>query len=273
VIDEMETEGALGGEYRVLPIEKCVPNEWNPNEMDEETLNKLSDNIDEVGFIDPIQVVRIDRGDGAEVYQILGGEHRWQACKYSGKTHIPAIVLTSDIWKDEDLKKFVTVRLNALRGEINTEKFVKLWTDLARRYEAKEMQNLLAFTDNSAYKSLTKGLVQDIVSMDLPASVKDQFKKKIKEEKLTVGGISKLLNELFSKYGSTVPNRYLFFDYGNKEHLWVPVDDRLWKHLTMLMNAVSEENVSATEVFKDMLRLYDLNRLKRLPKVISTDEQ
>jgi ParB family chromosome partitioning protein len=77
-----------------IPIDKIVPNTWNPNVMDDETFNRLAEEIQDVGMIDPIQVVPIEGEE--EKYMILGGEHRWRVMKVLGYETIPCIVLTDE---------------------------------------------------------------------------------------------------------------------------------------------------------------------------------
>jgi hypothetical protein len=235
--------------------------------MDDETLNRLAAEIEDVGMIDPIQVVKVEPDKDGKEYMILGGEHRWRASSYVGRESIPAVVLTDDKWQDEDTQKFVTMRLNALKGDLNPHKFALLYKDLAKRYSHGDMQRLMAFSDDARYKELTKGLVDKVKGSNLPDFVKDEFVKKVKEKKHTVDGLSKILNRLFKEYGSTLQNHYMFFEYGGKKHLKVQVDKHLWGKLEGVMELVSRHGVSAAEVFKDMIRGYDADRIEMMPKV------
>jgi len=56
-------------EYKKLKIDELKPNEYNPNEMTEATLNHLVAEMKRVGFLQPVLVnkKRI----------IIDGEHRW----------------------------------------------------------------------------------------------------------------------------------------------------------------------------------------------------
>ena len=55
-----------------IPVTRFVPNEDNPQEMDEKTFNELVDGILQNGMIAPITVVSIDDGK----YRIIGGGNR-----------------------------------------------------------------------------------------------------------------------------------------------------------------------------------------------------
>ena len=85
-----------------VPIDLCDPTESNPNSMDQETFNTLTEEIEgkeenTPGFIEPIHVVPLENGR----YQIVGGEHRWRAKRSLGHKRIPAIVLFDKKWKSE----------------------------------------------------------------------------------------------------------------------------------------------------------------------------
>jgi uncharacterized ParB-like nuclease family protein len=108
-----------------IPLEQLRPNPWNPNEMDDAAFNRLAEELQDVGMIDPIQVVPMEDG----LYRIIGGEHRYQVARTLGWKTLPCVVLSEARWKDEDLQKLVTVRLNVLRGKINPERMVSPYFD------------------------------------------------------------------------------------------------------------------------------------------------
>ena len=54
----------------------------------------------------------------------------------------------------------------------------------------------------------------------------------------TVDDLSRILNEMFSRYGDTLKHNYMVFQYGGKTHLWVMMNDKLKKKL---IDQVTEE--------------------------------
>ncbi len=62
-----------------VPLEKCRPNQWNPNRMNKKEFEALKLSIKENGQTKPIQVRPIKDG-----YEILGGYHTWLAMKELG---------------------------------------------------------------------------------------------------------------------------------------------------------------------------------------------
>jgi ParB/RepB/Spo0J family partition protein len=104
---------------KVLPtvdieVSKLVPHPENPNVMKDGEFNKLSENIDEIGFAEPIHVALNKDG----TYTIIGGEHRYRAASLREIETLPAIVLDDleegkDNW--ENKRRFQLVRLNAIK--------------------------------------------------------------------------------------------------------------------------------------------------------------
>jgi ParB family chromosome partitioning protein len=63
--------------YEEISIDNITPRGMQVREIfDKEELKELSDNIKEMGVIQPILVVERARGR----YEIVAGERRWKAC-------------------------------------------------------------------------------------------------------------------------------------------------------------------------------------------------
>lgn len=211
-----------GKEYRSIEIDKIEPNSWNINKMDDEEFNRLSKEIQEVGFITPIEVVQID-GD-TEKYRIIGGEHRWSVAKVLGFKEIDCTVLTDKKWKDEDLQKFVSIRLNIIKGKIDPERFIVLYEEMEKKYGSDSLKDLMGFTDDSAWGKLTSGIKDALKGSGLPEAVIDRFDEEIKELK-TIDGLSSILNKIFNEHGDTIKYNFLSFSFGSKEGLFVMCED------------------------------------------------
>lgn len=263
-------EGAkngLAGEYTLIDYERIRPNPWNPNEMDDETLNRLMYEIETLGMIEPIQVIQVEPDKDGRDYMIIGGEHRWMTMGYLNYEQVPSIVLTSKDWQDEDTQKFVTMRLNVLRGKLNPEKFKRLYQDLAKRYSHEDMKDQMGFTDDDAYKQATKDMVKRVSDSNLPEVIKEDFKKKVKDKKYTLQALSKILNDIFTKHGSTLDHHYIFFDYGGHRHVKIKSDKYLFDKVSEFVALAPQRGVSAMDLFKDMIRSYDVNRINSIPKL------
>ncbi|MBO7203585.1 MAG: ParB/RepB/Spo0J family partition protein [Bacteroidales bacterium] len=75
-----------------LPIDKIVPNPYQPRTNFEETaLAELSDSIQRLGIIQPITVRKVGNR-----YQIISGERRFKASQLAGLKTIPAYIKETD---------------------------------------------------------------------------------------------------------------------------------------------------------------------------------
>jgi len=209
-------------DYQLLtvPTDSLEPNDWNVQVQDEATFTRLREEIRKVGFIDPIQVFPKTTGK----YVILGGEHRWKAAMAEGLDSVPVIVLTDKRWDDEDLRKLVSVRVNILKGKIDSEKFAKLYNGLANKYGADALQAAFGFTNAKAFQSLLGSISKGLKGLDKDTQKK--FDENAKEAK-TVQELTSILNELFSKYGDTMDQNFIVFTHGKKQHIYVQMDHKL----------------------------------------------
>lgn len=84
-----EAEKAKEGVAQV-PIDEIYPNKNQPRvHFDQEKLEELARSIKEHGVIQPIVLVREEKG-----YKIIAGERRWRAAKMAGLSEMPAVLMT-----------------------------------------------------------------------------------------------------------------------------------------------------------------------------------
>lgn len=215
------TAAKTSARFELLSPDLLDSNSWNPNAMDQDDFNRLVAEIEEVGFIDPVQVVPVTDGR----YRIIGGEHRVAAARDLGLNVIPAMVLDGAKWQQEDLQKLVTVRLNVLKGSLNPEKMAVLYREMAGKYGEDALQSLFAFTDQHAWDKLVSNIKQGLSKAGLPKERRKEFEEKAKEAK-TLKDLERILNEMWSSYGDTVQLSYMVFTYGRREHLYVAMDQK-----------------------------------------------
>jgi ParB/RepB/Spo0J family partition protein len=217
-------------DMRLIPIDLIQPNSWNPQDQNEQTFQRLCDEIRDVGFIDPLEVVPLADGH----YRILGGEHRWQAAKLVGLEEVPCVVLMDAKWQDEDLQKFTTVRLNVLKGKLDPTRFAKLYQEMAEKYGAEALQQLMGFVDTKGFQKLV-GDVKRGLKKSLPKEMQDEFDEKAKEAK-TVEDLQQIIQSLFAKYGDTVNLSFMVFTYGKQEHVYVQMNSKTKKALDKVLS-------------------------------------
>jgi hypothetical protein len=223
-VERMADDDKQGAEIKVsedvtvvmIPADSIKQNSWNPNDLDDRTFNRLTDDIQRIGFLQPILVTPQEGG----IFRIVDGEHRFECAKLLDMEMIPCVVLDGDFAKDETAQKFQTMRMNLLRGTVDKRKLQALVQDLATNMPIEEVAEGMAFDDVDALRALI-----DDARRDLPPEMRKEFDK-AKEEIKTVEDLSLVLNRLFTKYGSTLPYNYMIMDFGGKEHIWVRLKDK-----------------------------------------------
>lgn len=247
-------------DLKYLPVDLLTPNTWNPQDQDEVTFNRLVDEIkpNSTGFIDVVQVVPMEDG----TYRILGGEHRWLAAKAADLDEIPCIVLTGEKWRDEDLQKFVTVRLNTIRGKVDPEKFLKLYREMVEKYGAEALQGLMGYTDQKAFLKLVDGMKRG-VKKSLSPEMSAEFDEKAKEAK-SVEDLQKILQNLFAKYGDTVKHSFMVFTHGKQEHIYIAMDRKMVRAMTKVMDYCKHTGTDINEFMAPITNEYLREATKRL---------
>jgi len=224
-----------------IPVELLHANEYNPNKQKDVTFNKLVENIEEIGFVEPIMVRPHTEKEGE--YEIISGHHRVEAAKIVGYTEIPCIIQ----WDfDEDMAKFQLVRMNVLRGELDPMKFTKLFNELSDKYGEELTKDMMALVDQKAFEKLYID-----VKKELPKDLQKKLEKTKKEIK-DVDGLSRILNQMFANYGNTLDYNFMVFTYGNKEHYWIQMDKDMKKVMDKLAEVSAESKTDINAIFKEI---------------------
>jgi hypothetical protein len=224
-----------------LPLSLFVKNERNPNKMSARDFDLLVDNIEQTGLTDPIlvrpasysQVATLVMGAGGHAravekeaiamglkFKIVGGHHRYDAAAYLGFETAPATVIMDPKF-DEKKETFQLVRMNTIHGKIDPAAFFKIYSDLQEDYTDEVLQEAFGFSDEAEWKRLINQTAKALPNKDL----QQKFKEAAAEIK-TIDGLSKLLNEMFTRYGDTVPFGYMIVDFGGQKSVWLRVSKK-----------------------------------------------
>jgi ParB-like chromosome segregation protein Spo0J len=153
-------------QLKTLKIKECVPNSWNPNEMNTRQFSSLKKAISKFGQTKPIQVAVWPNMKVKDGYVIVGGFHTWKVMGELGATEIEANVHE---FKTEDEAKLYGLTDN-IHGSNQQLKLGKLAYELTQSgYSIKEIAQNLGEEDVN---------VKD--ALDL---VKDDIEKKMAELK------------------------------------------------------------------------------------------
>src|SRR5216683_3342693 len=142
--------GDIGRTYGNIPIEKIVPNPFQPRKkFDQQKLQELADSLSEEGMLEPI-LVRVSPTQPG-MYEIAAGERRWRAAILAEWMHCPAEIMAS--CPDARMKRI------ALLENLQREELAPM--ELALTYEA-----LLHDRDDSGKPTYTVRSLADMLKKD-----------------------------------------------------------------------------------------------------------
>jgi hypothetical protein len=229
-------------DMRLIPVEEIEPNGWNPNEMSNDEFDALVQEIRDVGFIQPVQVVPMVDGS----FRLLGGEHRWKAAKTLGMYEIPAVILSEIKWQEEDLQKLVTVRLNHLHGKTNAKKMIPIYQEMEAKYGEKALQKLFAWTEEDSWKKFLKQMKKTVKNA-MPKHVADAINDRL-DDSDTVEDIRDILNTIMNHHGDTLQYSFLVFSFGSKEHVYVTMTKKTKAVLDKVLTFCKEWGKDMNEI-------------------------
>ena len=128
-----------------IKIDQIIPNDYNPNIVQEEVLAKLRQEIAQKGVCVPIIVRKGDNG-----YCIVDGEHRWRICRDLGWQEMPCIVQD---FNDTEAK-IKTLQLNYMRGYAVPVKLASLIHDLSKEIKLEDLAKRLPYEEPQMMESL-----------------------------------------------------------------------------------------------------------------------
>ena len=238
------------GEVVTLPVDVISPNLYNPNEMDDEEFAMLADNVERIGFIDPITVVP----EKDNTYTIVDGYHRFEQQRVSGAVNISCIIVDPEIF-DEKTVMLQTVRLNKIKGSLNTEKFNALVDVLVNKHEVPfdDLADELGFVDEDEFNSLVEA-----GRKELPKEAHKEYDKAVKKVN-DINALAKLIERLWIKYSNTVPANFFIIDYGNMRHLWVQMNSDYLAMTTDKFRDIFERGYKVSSVLQILLEKLEVD--------------
>ena len=230
MVDAAKWSGAI--EVSVDLIEE---NPWNPNKMSDDMFHKLLAEIQNTGFDEPIIVV--PHPDKPGKYRVVNGEHRWKAVQVLEWKTVPVVVKTGLSEADQ---KTMSVRRNLLHGDLDRTKFTELVNDVINNHNVAriDIPDVMGFLNE---KDFLKNIVTE------KAKAAKEMSDQAKEATQIVDNTSYLLNEIFTKFGDTIPQGFLFFMHKSKMHLMVQMDKDMEETLGLLVAHVKSAGQNINE--------------------------
>lgn len=242
-----------------VPIDLITASGWNPNEMDDKTFNRLVQEMEETGFIDPIQIIPAK----GERFVILGGEHRWHGAKTLGWKTVPCNILMDKRFLDPSLQKLIGVRLNVIKGKLNPDKFIALKEEMVKVYGEEQLEALFGFTSTDAWNKLTGGVVKAMEATGVGGKKMAKELKKKSKEISTVDGLGIIINKLFKKYGGDLAQNFMVFTFGGKEHLYIVANEKMMKSLEKAKALCRKKKLDINDVIAPAIENLFIKEKKR----------
>lgn len=124
-------------EHVLIETWKLRGNPWNPNILDAASEAKLDASLIRLGFFKPIIAREVD----ADVFEILGGHHRWESAIRIGLIEIPMI----NLGKINDKKaKEIGLADNGRWGHDDAGKLAEVFAEL----DLDELTDFLPYSEN-----------------------------------------------------------------------------------------------------------------------------
>ena len=239
---------------KTISVDLITPNLYNPNIMSDEEFELLERNISEVGFLDPILVIPKQGPEGKEYYQIVDGEHRFEAQRILGFEEIPAVVADPELF-DEKTQKLQTVRMNQIRGSLDVIKFNNLVNDLINNHGVPfdDLASELGFADLDEFQQLI-----DETRRSLPNTpgMRTEFDKKVKDVK-NYDDLVKLVDRLFKKFGDTLPANFMILDFDRQHNILIKMNPSTLANILAKFREILVSGYTVDSVLYQLIK--DLN--------------
>ncbi len=156
------TENASGPSVEKLPLDKIIPNRYQPRRVfDEAKLQELAQSIQEHGLTQPIVVVY---DAGLDKYEIVVGERRFRASQLAGLAEIDAIVHKS--LTDKEMCALALIE-NIQREDLNPIETALGYRNLMNKFEISQ-------TDLAGYCGKSKAAVSNSLRLlELPEHMQE----------------------------------------------------------------------------------------------------
>lgn len=242
-----------------VPVSQLLKNAHNPNKMKPRAFDLLVDNIQQTGITDPILVRPVDDdADGDPQYRIVGGHHRFEAAIYLGFTEVPCTIIDDPDF-DDDAEKFQLVRMNMIHGDLDASAFMQLASDVMGKYGDDVLQDAFGISDDAVWAKLVNQTAKQLPDVEM----QKKFKQAAKEIK-TVDGLAQLLNEMFTKFGSTLETGYMMFDFNNQRSVWLQASKKTINSISTIGDICVENERTIDDVLGRLVQMLAAGELKEV---------
>lgn len=232
---------------KLLPTIMLAEHPNNSNVQSKHVFKELKESILTGGFDEPLIVV--PRKDGTDGYFVVSGNHRFRAGKDIGYSELPCIV--REDWDDVE-SEIQLVRRNYVRGQIDRAAFT-------------ESVNRL-----SKHQSIALDVIMERMGFEDADAFAEFYKQEKQREKRTAGAVASsstapqvkmiddlglVVSALFEKYGNTVPNSFMVFPAGGRNHIFVQITPALKRSLDAITTKCVADGLDINTVLGGLLQI------------------
>lgn len=131
---EQALKEATGIDFRIVEVDDLVFNDYNPNAMEQELFESLTDQVKEEGGVSQTLLVR-PHPEQKGKWLVVDGEHRGKSAKIAGVKRLLAAVVPFV----DSKAKLKTLSMNNLRGQAIPIRLAHLLVDLQKTYTQEEI--------------------------------------------------------------------------------------------------------------------------------------
>jgi len=219
----------------------------NTNKQSKHVHQELMESIQEHGFDEPIII--IPRRDATPGYFIVSGNHRRRAGKAAGMEEFPAVL--RDDW-DEVEGRIQLVRRNFVRGEIDRT----LFTEEINRLTVEHQLGLdiimerMGFEDAESFSEFYKQ--EQKRERSIASAVASQ--NQVSQVKM-IDDLGIIVSTMFERYGKTVPNSFMVFPLGGRNHVFIQMTPALKKSIDAITTKCVADGMDVNTALGGLLQI------------------
>lgn len=196
----------------------------NSQRQSRHVFDELKQSIQEHGFDESLIVV--PRKDAPGRYYVVSGNHRLKAARAVGYTEVPVVV--REDWDDVEAQ-IQLVRRNYVRGDIDKAAFTLAVNALAEdaAISLNEVMGSMGFADEDEFAKLYQE------EREREERVASEARESATMTMSMIDDLGSTIASLTEQYGHTVPQGFIVFPFGGRNHMVV--------HTTASLKAVMEK--------------------------------
>jgi hypothetical protein len=228
-------------QYLYVPVAALRPNQFNPNRVSAENELKIRESISRNGIFKPIIVREIAKPVGDALYEIIGGQHRWEQAKELGHKTVPVANLgtISDVRAKE-----IGLLDNARYGVDDTLTLGEILKEIGN---ADEIQSFLPYGDSdltAIWSAHSIDLDELLVSQD-----ELEIQPEQKSEEVAAPKPSKTHTVMRFKIGLTDAERLTRLIAGTQKTHGFTVEDELTNAGDALVHLLTTAGLMSPQAF------------------------